>query len=81
MVRAVIDAGADGGMPTCTYLLSAMGFALVSVTTGLVIAVKVAWSERMARITDREAIRDKVDDERTARDATRAMRERKGGTP
>lgn len=81
MVQAVIEVAPDAGVPTCMYLLGAMGFALATVTTGLVMAVKAAWKERDARIADREALITKLDEEREARSRTRAMRDTKGGTP
>ena len=75
-VRAAAETAEGGGVPTCMYLLGAMGTALVVVTTALVKAVSVAWNERNARIADREAAIAKLEEVREARDTTRAMRDR-----
>jgi hypothetical protein len=83
MVLRVAEAAGEGGVPTCMYLLGAMGTALVVVTTALVKAVTIAWKERDLRVAYSESVVAKLEKEREARDVTRAMRDhdKKGGAP
>jgi hypothetical protein len=65
----------EGAVPSCMYLLGAMGTALLAVVGALVKVASMLLSEKMARITDKEAIIEKLEEAREARDTLRRRRE------
>lgn len=42
-----------GGVPSCMYLLGVMGVVVLSLAGAVVKLAKMAWEERMGRMTDR----------------------------
>ena len=78
---AFVEVAADGAGPSAMWVIGILMGALSG--SGLIIAklATALWNERLLRIQDREAIIEKLDEERTARDATRAMRERERKGP
>lgn len=66
LIRVATEA-AEGGVPSCMYLLGAMGAALLAVTGALVTVAKMLLAEKVARLSDREAIIDKLEEAREAK--------------
>ena len=66
---------AEGAVPSCMYLLGAMGTALLAVVGALVKVASMLLAEKMARISDKEAIIEKLEEARETRDTLRRRRE------
>ena len=64
-----------GGVPSCMYLLAALGAVVVALAGALVKLAKLAWEERMGRITDRNDYIAQL------RVMDQAVKEKKGASP
>ena len=68
------EMAAGGGMPTCMYLLGVMGAVVLALAAALVKLAKMAWDERMGRMTDK----NEMDSELRA--MLKATNEKRGGS-
>lgn len=67
----VAQEGQVGGVPSCMYLLAALGAVVLALTGALVKMAKLAWEERMERVTLLSELRV----------MGQALKERKGVSP
>ena len=63
LIRVAAEA-AEGGVPSCMYLLGAMGTALALVTGALVKVSSMLLAEKVARLSDKEAIIGRLEEAR-----------------